>query len=391
MTTRPDPDLAELLEELAMVIGSPDLVSAIADIERVVARALAAAHVEVELQVTERGLPGAGQTNGTRVLPDAVPAVRLAGHGTEDDAAGHVVTADGRRLERPLLARDGRTLGRVVVLAGDRPFDAADDRLLAALLAAAGAALDRHQLVAQLEDAQQQRQAFFGVVSHELRTPITTIYGGTRVLRQSGGRLSHDARQQLLDDVGQEAERLYRLVEDLLVLSRSEREALAVAAEPILIQHLVNRVVSSEQQRWPRARLRASPDRGLPPVLGDSTLVEQVLRNLLSNAAKYAGEAGVIDVQAGETRGWVEVRVLDEGPGLTAADAARVFDLFYRAPDAANRAQGAGIGLYACRQLILAMGGEIWVERRLTGGTEFGFRLRAQLGDEDGYIDPIGD
>jgi len=256
------------------------------------------------------------------------------------------------------------------------------EQLVAAMAELGGAVVSRTRAVAALEEAERQRQAFFGVVSHELRTPITTIYGGTRVLRQSGGRLSHDAREQLLDDVGQEAERLYRLVEDLLVLSRAEREALVVAGEPILLQHLASRVAAAEQQRWPRARIRVEAQPGLQPVLGDSTLVEQVIRNLVSNAAKYAGDAGPITVQCSAAGPWIEVRVLDEGPGVDDEELARVFDLFYRGPRAPNRAQGAGIGLYACRQLITAMGGEIWVANRPDGGAEFGFRLRVDEGDD---------
>ena len=380
MTTEPSADLATMLASIAEVIGSPDLPGAVAAIEHVVAAGLGAERVEVRLTVA-----GEMQPDGPEdPVPPHPPA---AGGGRTTGPAGE--PARSSRLRRPLPSGDGRELGWVTVEAArGRTFGAEDDRLLGALLAAAGAALERHQLVAALEDAQQQRQAFFGVVSHELRTPITTIYGGTRVLRQSSGRLSHDARQQLLDDIGQEAERLYRLVEDLLVLSRSEREALAVSAEPILIQHLVSRVVASEQQRWPRATLRGSPERGLPPVLGDSTLVEQVLRNLISNAAKYAGDAGPIDITAVQADEWVEVRVLDQGPGLDPAEAEQVFELFYRAADAASRAQGAGIGLYACRQLIVAMGGDIWVEPRPGGGAEFGFRLQAQDADDDGYGGP---
>jgi two-component system sensor histidine kinase KdpD len=376
VTADPRPGLADTLEALADVIGSPDLPAAVAGIEGIVRAAVGAARVEVRLAPGGRPAEAAGDQE-----PGSAEATRTT---AGDDAAGHQL-GSAHRLERPLRSRDGRHLGWVAVTpSGDRDLPAADARLLDALLDAAGAALDRHQLVAALEDAQAQRQAFFGVVSHELRTPITTIYGGTRVLRQSGGRLSHDAREQLLDDISDEAERLYRLVEDLLVLSRAEREGLVVAAEPILLQHVVARVVSSEQQRWPRTTLRSDAGRGLPPVLGDSTLVEQVLRNLISNAAKYAGDAGAIDITAAHVGGWVEVRVLDQGPGLDPAEAARVFDLFYRGSDAASRAQGAGIGLYACRQLVVAMGGDIWVEQRPTGGAEFGFRLTAERGDDDG-------
>jgi len=286
-------------------------------------------------------------------------------------------------LAVPLYEADGRRIGLIAVanrLDGD--FTERDEEVLSAFAVAVAAALGRARAVASLQDAHLQRQAFFGVISHELRTPITTIYGGSRVLRQSGSRLTHDARQQLLDDVAEEAERLYRLVEDLLVLSRTERDAPVVAAEPILLQHLVSRVVTAEQQHWPRARLRVTTSPGLPPVMGDSTLVEQVLRNLLSNAAKYAGAAGPIEVVAAGNEGWVEVRVLDQGPGVEPDALERVFELFYRGSEAPAHAQGAGIGLYACRQLVEAMGGSVWALPRTPVGAEFGFRLRAH-GAED--------
>jgi K+-sensing histidine kinase KdpD len=281
-------------------------------------------------------------------------------------------------LAAPLLDSHANVQGRIAL---SDPFDAAfgesHEALLGAVAEVVSAALERGRLQQRLEDAQQQRQAFFGVVSHELRTPITTIYGGIRMLDQAGARLSHDTRAQLIDDITAESERLYRLVEDLLVLSRAERHALDVAAEPILLQHLLGRVVASEQQRAPRSRLRVDAGTGLPPVTGDATLVEQVVRNLLSNAIKYAGDAGPIEVAASSAHGWVEVRVADEGPGIDADAVDHVFDLFYRAPDAPGRAQGAGIGLYVCDELIRAMDGEMWVRRREPRGVEIGFRLRA--------------
>jgi K+-sensing histidine kinase KdpD len=281
-------------------------------------------------------------------------------------------------LAAPLVDSDGRVRGRLAVsdpVGGE--FTEQHGELLAAVADAVAAALERRRVMERLEEAQHQRQAFFGVVSHELRTPITTIYGGIRMLGQAGGRLSHDTREQLIDDIIAESERLYRLVEDLLVLSRAERHALDVAAEPILVHHLLARVAASEQQRAPWSRLRVATQPDLPPVMGDSTLVEQVVRNLLSNAVKYAGGDGPIEVSASSANGWVEVRVSDDGPGIDAGSLDHVFELFYRAPEAPGRAQGAGIGLYVCNELVRAMEGEMWVRQRDPRGVEIGFRLRA--------------
>ena len=281
-------------------------------------------------------------------------------------------------LAAPLLDGEGRYRGRIALSDPlDGEFSEVDATLLRAVADTVSAALDRRRLEERLREAERQRQAFFGVVSHELRTPITTIYGGIRMLNQAGARLSHDTREELIEDITAESERLYRLVEDLLVLSRVERDALDVAAEPILLQHLLPRVVSSEQRRSPTSRLRLEVGPDLPPVMGDSTLVEQVARNLVNNALKYAGVEGPIDVSAHGSAGWVAVRVIDEGPGIDLTTPERVFELFYRAPDAPARAQGAGIGLYVCNELIRAMGGDMWVRPNEPRGTEFGFRLRA--------------
>ena len=163
-------------------------------------------------------------------------------------------------LAAPLVDSDGRSRGRVALsdpVDGDfteQAGRAPRRRRRHGRRSARAAPRSR----SGLEDAQLQRQAFFGVVSHELRTPITTIYGGIRMLGQAGARLSHDTREQLLEDITAESERLYRLVEDLLVLSRAERDALDVAAEPILLQHLLARVAASEQQRAPWSRLRVT-------------------------------------------------------------------------------------------------------------------------------------
>jgi two-component system sensor histidine kinase KdpD len=283
----------------------------------------------------------------------------------------------------PLVDEEGQNRGRIAVSdAIDGEFTATHVGLLEAVADTIGAALERERLKQGLRDAQRQRQAFFGVISHELRTPITTIYGGVRMLSHAGSRLSYATQEQLLDDITAESERLYRLVEDLLVLSRAEREALHVAAEPIALQHLLARVAASERRLRPRSRIRVHAATDLPPVMGDSTLVEQVVRDLLANALTYAGADGPILLTVTAREGWVEVAVADEGPGIDADPPEQVFELFFQTPEAQRRAVGAGIGLYVCRELVRAMGGQTWVRRREPRGTVFGFRLRAYAEDD---------
>jgi two-component system phosphate regulon sensor histidine kinase PhoR len=219
--------------------------------------------------------------------------------------------------------------------------------------------------------ADQAREAFLGVLSHELRTPITAIYGYAKVLRRPGRGIEV---AEMLADIEIESDRLYRIVEDLLALNRVEG-GLEIEGEPLLIQHLIGPVLDSESSRWPAIRFVADLPPGLPAVFGEQTYVEQVLRNLVSNAAKYGSVGSTVTVTAQDTDAEVEVRVLDEGVGIDPDEASRLFDLYYRSPKTARQTAGAGIGLFVCRGLVTAMGGRVWARPRPDGGSEFGFSL----------------
>jgi signal transduction histidine kinase len=234
--------------------------------------------------------------------------------------------------------------------------------------------------------AKELRDAFIGVISHELRTPITTIYGLSKMLRQRGSTLDPGVFLRSIEDVEAEADRLHRLVEDLLVLSRAERGAVDIQGEPLGIAHVLRRAVAAEQARLPNRQLVLDAAR-LPVVLGEETYVEQVVRNLLTNAAKYSAAPTPIRVVAESTAEDVIVRVLDEGIGIAVPDTERVFDLFYRSPSASKIAGGAGIGLFVCRQLVEAMGGRIWATPRRTGGAEVGFALPVHRDADHGDLD----
>jgi two-component system sensor histidine kinase KdpD len=111
-------------------------------------------------------------------------------------------------------------------------------------------------------------------------------------------------------------------------------------------------------------------------VAADATYVEQVVRNLLSNAAKYAGAGARVEALVEAAGDEVLVRILDDGPGFPPGEADRLFELYYRSPSTAGSASGAGIGLFVCARLIRAMGGRIWAAPRAGGGSEFGFSLK---------------
>ncbi len=219
------------------------------------------------------------------------------------------------------------------------------------------------------------RETFIGVLSHELRTPVTTIFGGAKLLSREVSSLDEETKRGIFKDIHDEAERLQRLVEDVVALNRFGDASGEVGWEPVLLQRLVPRVVESEEGRWPGVTFDLKVGATLPTVTADPTYVEQVIRNLLSNAAKYGGSGSTVTITADAGDGEVLVRVLDNGPGFAADETGRLFELFYRSPGTAGSASGAGIGLFVCARLIAAMGGRIWAAPREGGGAEFGFAL----------------
>jgi signal transduction histidine kinase len=237
--------------------------------------------------------------------------------------------------------------------------------------------------VTEARQSRGLREAFLGMLSHELRTPVTSIYAAADLLRRNTSALDADERAGLMEDISVEAERLLRLVDDLLVLAYYE-EGLDLIKEPSLLQRVVPAIVVHERRRWSGIDidLRIGPD--LPVVIGDETSVQQVVRNLISNAAKYGGGRQVIvDLRASDEERGAIVSVLDRGHGVSADETESLFRPFYRSPSTAAMSSGAGVGLYVCRRLVEAMGGHMWARPRDGGGSEFGFWLPEYGHDPD--------
>lgn len=240
----------------------------------------------------------------------------------------------------------------------------------------------RDRLLIEERRAGEFREAFIDVISHELRTPITTILGLSQILARPGRADDATSRLALLEDVRAESERLHRLVENLLVLSRAERGRLVIDAEPLQPRRLLEGVVAHEAPQLPSLHIELQLATDLPVVAGESTYVEQIVRNLLGNAAKYTPAGTRVVVEARREGSTIEIRVSDDGPGIPEESVGRVFDLFYRDPDSARAVAGSGIGLFVCRSLVEAMGGRIWAVRRPEGGSEFAFSLHVLEVDE---------
>lgn len=283
----------------------------------------------------------------------------------------------------PLRAR-GRTLGALTLVYSDesgRTYTEADLSLAEDLGHRAGLAVDNAALYmeservrAELLIANESKDEFLGLVSHELRTPITTIYGGARLLRSRGQNLDTDSQSDVLEDIEHEAERLHRIVEDLLVLARVELGQ-EVITEPLLVQRVVEKTIALLTKRRPGRVIESDLKDDLPAVRASAIYLEQILRNLVNNADKYSPPDRPIEVTARSTDTDVVVSVADRGPGIPAEDLDRIFERFYRSSLTAKQAGGAGIGLTVCRRLIEAQNGQIWAQPREGGGLIILFSL----------------
>jgi PAS domain S-box-containing protein len=230
--------------------------------------------------------------------------------------------------------------------------------------------------VTQRREATELRDAFLGMLSHELRTPITSIYGASNLLVARGEQMGEEVRHELTGDIRVEADRLYRLVENLLVMARAERGATHVDPAPVLLQRLVPRIVESEAAVWPSIRLWSSVPESLPPVRADEAFIELILRNVIGNAAKYA--PGPVEVRVSRTAAerTICIDVFDSGGGIPEEELDGAFQLFRRVSShGSSHVPGSGIGLFVVQHLAKAMGGEAWARNRPEGGLDVGFSL----------------
>ena len=231
------------------------------------------------------------------------------------------------------------------------------------------------ELVAQLRQANEAKDEFLGLLSHELRTSMTLIYGGIKAIRRMGGRLDAEETVALLENVEQETDSLYRMIEDLLNLARLELGE-QLTTEPVLVQHVIQRFARSFSHNRPKREVLVDMPDDLHPVLAEPTYVEQILRNLMSNAEKYSPPDSPVELRvAHNTEGELVISVLDRGPGIPEEEEEAVFERFYRSRQTPRRARGMGMGLTVCRRLVEAQRGRIWLAPRDGGGLEVSFTL----------------
>jgi signal transduction histidine kinase len=234
---------------------------------------------------------------------------------------------------------------------------------------------DRKRFEAMLRQSMSMKDEFLSMVSHELRTPIATILGNGQLLLNRGDRLQEDDKRQALADIVGETERLQRIIENLLMLSRMEAGR-TLTTEPLRLPRLAEEAVADLQRRACSHSIELKVEEPVPIALGEQTLVMHVLENLLSNAAKYSAPDAPIEVIVSTTEnGWPRVEVLDRGIGFAGLEAEQLFTPFYRARAATQMASGMGLGLAVCKRSVEAQGGTIIAAARPGGGASFSVTL----------------
>ena len=305
-------------------------------------------------------------------LDDAdIAAARWAWEHNHAAGRGADTLPGAKRLYVPL--RTGRAAVGVIGLDNDKqgPLLTPDQqRLFDALADQAALAVERIQLVSDVDKAKlaaetdRLRTALLTSISHDLKTPLAAIMGSAGTLKDFGSDIPEEARNELLGSVVDESERLNRFISNLLDMTRIGSGAM----EPNYAFHFAGDIVGTALSRAAKITAHHKVKVGIPadlPMLRvDPVLFEQVLFNLIDNAAKYAPDDTVIDISGWQDRASILISIMDEGPGIPLDDLERIFDSFYRVRKGDHVRAGTGLGLSICRGFIEAMGGTIRAANR---------------------------
>ena len=234
-----------------------------------------------------------------------------------------------------------------------------------------------HHTVDELRELNRMKGEFVAVVSHELRTPVTALIGYAKTLRQP--EFANDAvmREEFLERMERQGDRLQRLVENLLTASRIESRQLPLALGRVLFEDLVREVIESLGAEASRVQVRLADD--LPVLTTDRQLLSQVLQNLVDNAMKYSPNGSPCELEAISRDGAIVFWVQDHGIGIPADELPRIFERFYQVDQSSTRTfRGAGLGLSLVQDLLEHLGGTIEVHSVEGEGSRFTVTLPAK-------------
>jgi two-component system phosphate regulon sensor histidine kinase PhoR len=360
-------DLARAITHMSDEIG--DKIGMITQ-ERARLDAVLASMSEGVMAIDEKGLvtlmnPSMRKLFLIEVTPEGKRAVELIRNRAVVDIVDRLLRGQQPRAseEAVFFVPDEKMflVNGVAIQRGDRPH---------------GAVLVFHDIT-ELRRLEKVRQDFVANVSHELRTPVASIKGYAETLID--GALEDPAnRQGFVNTILENSDRLARLIDDLLDLSKIESGKMMMTFAPLEVRPVIDRCLNILEKQVKAKRLTVSVDvpAGLPRVRADETRLSQVLLNLLDNAVKYTPESGAVKITASTGDKTARIEVADTGIGIPEKDLPRVFERFYRVDKARSRELGGtGLGLSIVKHIVLAHGGEVMVRSELGHGSTFSFTI----------------
>jgi signal transduction histidine kinase len=238
----------------------------------------------------------------------------------------------------------------------------------------------------ELRQLDRMKSEFVSLVSHQLRAPLTNINGALELVAQDATALPPSS-QRTLQILGEESRRLSRLIQTILDVSRLEAGRLELHLGPVALEPLLARTASSTLDAEPRRAWLLEATAGLPPAWADELLLEEAVRNLIENAARYWPSEEPIELTASHVGDSLEVSVTDHGPGVPPEEQEHIFESFHRVGEVETAVPGYGLGLYFAKRLIGAQHGTIGVESPLgpdgARGSRFWFQVPIARGGPD--------
>ncbi len=282
----------------------------------------------------------------------------------------------------PLFAA-GRLAGAMVFVRFGGPSYTPAHKLMAELIARVTSSLLESKALqdarSQLESVQRQMRLqddFVSTISHELRTPLGFIKGYSTSLLREDANWDDKTQHEFLSIIDEETDRLTHLIEDMLESARLQSHTVKFKFQPLRLDALIRDVTTRIHAHEPELEIELDFD-VVPPILGDSVQLSQVFENLFSNALKYTSGSPIkISIRRGPVS--LTVAFADMGPGIPEEYLPFIFERFYRVP-ADSSATGTGLGLYICKQIVLAHHGKMWAESELDKGTTFFIELPIDL------------
>lgn len=322
-----------------------------------------------------------GERTSIAAHPVAVSAARWAIDHDQIAGAGTDTLPNAPALFLPLTASQ-QTVGAVAVKAApiESLLEPDQRRLLEACCGQLALALERDRMSIAASEAlvqaktEQVRNSLLSSVSHDLRTPLAVIAGaGSSLLRSDS--IDDETRRRLLETIAEETDRLHRLLENILQMSKLETGESGTNKQWHVLQEIIGSALERVRRELQGREIRVRSPDDLPLLFVDGLLMEQLFVNLLENAARYSPPGTAIEIRAIAEGERLSIVTADNGPGLTPGTEERVFEKFYRGSSSPDSGRGSGLGLAICRAVAQVHGGTISASNRPEGGAEFVLRL----------------